>query len=76
MDKPYGVVEIEEKWITLGQFLKKVNEVNTGGEVKSFLQEDVYVNGILETRRGRKLFAGDEIFVKGRHRYLISQKKP
>ncbi|NJN23838.1 MAG: RNA-binding S4 domain-containing protein [Acaryochloridaceae cyanobacterium RL_2_7] len=46
--------------IKLDQFLKLEGLVSTGGEAKSLIQnEQVYVNGEIETRRGRKLMPGD-----------------
>ncbi|WP_206831339.1 S4 domain-containing protein YaaA [Alicyclobacillus fructus] len=59
-------IHIQGDHITLGQLLKKVRLVASGGEVKSFLAEGrVRVNGLPEARRGRKLYAGDEIEVEG-----------
>jgi ribosome-associated protein len=52
--------------ITLGQLLKFVGFVPSGGEVKTFLQEtSIKVNGEHENRRGRKLTTGDLIEVEG-----------
>tara|TARA_Y100001933_G_scaffold238600_1_gene262474 strand:- start:373 stop:561 length:189 start_codon:yes stop_codon:yes gene_type:complete len=46
----------------LDQFLKWNNFVSTGGEAKNIiLSGQVRVNGIIETRRGRKLISGDKI---------------
>jgi ribosome-associated protein len=57
-------IPINSPYITLGQLLKLVNLVGSGGEVKAFLrQEQVLVNGQMETRRGRKLYPGDEVRV-------------
>lgn len=53
-------------FITLGQFLKVVNVVQSGGEAKYFLLENkVLVNGVLESRRGRKLYPGDRVSIDG-----------
>ena len=50
--------------ITLGQALKAGNVVGTGGEAKVLIQAgEVRVNGEVETRRGRKLVAGDVVEV-------------
>ncbi|MBA2441320.1 MAG: RNA-binding S4 domain-containing protein [Rubrobacter sp.] len=50
---------------TLGQALKLADLVDTGGEAKVLVQAgDVSVNGEMETRRGRKLEAGDVIEVE------------
>lgn len=48
--------------ITLGQALKAADLVGSGGEAKLLIQEElVLVNGEVETRRGRRLVAGDVI---------------
>lgn len=50
--------------MTLGQALKASGIVGTGGEAKVLIQYgEVRVNGETETRRGRKLMAGDVIEV-------------
>ena len=46
----------------LDQFLKWQNLVSSGGEAKIFIKSgSVKVNGVIETRRGRKLNKGDKI---------------
>lgn len=52
--------------IKLDQFLKLVGIAQTGGQAKLMIQGgDVLVNGMLETRRGRKLVLGDSVTVGG-----------
>lgn len=54
----------ENKYVTLQQFLKLADFIATGGQAKFFLMEnEVVVNGELETRRGRKLYEGDLVVV-------------
>lgn len=54
----------ENKYVTLQQFLKLADFISTGGQAKFFLMEnEVIVNGELETRRGRKLYEGDLVVV-------------
>ena len=50
----------------LDQFLKWKNLVSSGGEAKILIKSgSVKVNGVIETRRGRKLNIGDKlIFLK------------
>ena len=44
--------------MTLGQFLKEVDVISSGGMAKWFLQEHtIFVDGEPENRRGRKLYA-------------------
>ena len=54
----------EEPAITLGQALKASDLVGSGGEAKVLIQAgEVLVNAEVETRRGRKLVAGDVVEV-------------
>jgi ribosome-associated protein len=53
--------------IVLGQFLKVMGWVATGGEAKLLIQEgQVQVNGQVETRRRKQLSAGDKVTLGGR----------
>jgi ribosome-associated protein len=59
-----GVEEFSAKdgMIRLGQLLKAAGLVETGGEAKMLLaDEQVTVNGEVETRRGRQLHPGDVV---------------
>ncbi|MCG3399578.1 S4 domain-containing protein YaaA [Staphylococcus massiliensis] len=48
--------------ITLGQFLKNEGIIESGGQAKWFLNEfEVFLNGELENRRGKKLHDNDLI---------------
>jgi ribosome-associated protein len=50
----------------LDQFLKFVGATATGGQAKLLIQAGrVQVNGVVETRRGRKLTMGDEVVLDG-----------
>ncbi len=52
--------------IKLDQFLKLAQVVKSGGEAKQLIQTGlVWVNGVIEMRRGRKLRAGDVVVVDG-----------
>lgn len=53
---------LEEEFITLGKLLKYADIISSGGMAKWYLSEfNVFVNGNIENRRGKKLFAGDLI---------------
>lgn len=57
-------VEITGTSIKLGQFLKLVNLIDQGSDVKLLLADDrVTVNGEVEGRRGRQLVDGDVVAV-------------
>jgi ribosome-associated protein len=67
-------IEISTEYIPLGQFLKLANIVESGGMVKIFLTEfEVFVNGELENRRGRKLYVGDTVEVEEFGSYTVVQ---
>ena len=60
-------VLVGEDGIRLGQLLKLVDVVETGGAARGLLAAgEVQVNGAVETRRGRQLAAGDVVAVGGR----------
>jgi len=57
----------EVRKIELGQFIKWMNLADTGGQAKYLIQSGmVEVNGELETRRRRKLVAGDIVGIDDR----------
>lgn len=59
-------IKIDTEYITLQQFLKLENIISSGGQAKRYLLENiVYVNGVKETRRGRKLVKNDYISFDG-----------
>jgi ribosome-associated protein YbcJ (S4-like RNA binding protein) len=69
-EMPAAPVAIHGGWITLGQLLKRLAYIQTGGEAKSWLVENrVLVNGKPESRRGRKLHPGDTLQI-GKERYV------
>jgi ribosome-associated protein len=58
------VIRIKDIFITLGQLLKKEGIIHLGGEAKFFLEtNEVYVNEVRETRRGKKLYSGDVVVI-------------
>jgi ribosome-associated protein len=59
-------VPIREEKIRLGQFLKLADLVDAGADAKPLLMRgEVFVNGELETRRGRQLVRGDVVSLGG-----------
>ena len=60
----------------LDQFLKWKGFVSTGGEAKQLINTGfIKVNGIVETRRGRKLHPGDQIYIDN-EKYIVSDTEP
>lgn len=67
-------VAIETEIITLGQFLKLADVIQSGGMAKWFLSEyDVFVNNEQDQRRGRKLSVGDKVEIPGIGVFVVSQ---
>jgi ribosome-associated protein len=53
-------ITINTEFITLGQLLKLVDAISSGGEAKYYLiNTKITVNGLVETRRGKKIRNGD-----------------
>jgi ribosome-associated protein len=53
--------------IKLDQFLKFIGIASTGGQAKLMINDgNVKVNGMIETRRGRKLVSADQVTVAGK----------
>ena len=53
-------VKIKDEFIKLGQAMKLAGFVGSGVDAKMVIQDGkVTVNGEVDTRRGRKLYAGD-----------------
>ena len=66
MVKKTTEITINTEYITLGQFLKLADIIQSGGEAKSFLaQNQVEIDGISDNRRGRKLRGGEIIEILG-----------
>jgi len=66
-------IRITTEYITLCQFAKFAGICFTGGEAKEFVVGgNLLVNGEEEIRKGRKLYPGDKVTVKGsREEYTV-----
>lgn len=59
-------VKLREEYIKLGQALKAAGLVDSGAEAKTAVLDGlVKVNGETDTRRGKKLYAGDIVEFDG-----------
>ena len=66
MIKKTTKITITTEYITLGQFLKLADIIESGGEAKAFLAEnEVKVDSVVDNRRGRKLRGGEIVEVLG-----------
>jgi len=68
-------ISIKKEPIRLSQFLKLANVVQDGLEAKIRINEgEVLVNGEIETRRGRKLYANDLVHIDDLDFQVIQEK--
>ncbi|WP_142413717.1 S4 domain-containing protein YaaA [Hathewaya massiliensis] len=59
-------IEINSEFIKLDAFMKWAAIASTGAEAKMYILDgDVFVNGEVEDRRGRKLYRGDVVKFNG-----------
>ena len=59
-------IEIRDEYIKLGQAMKLAGLVSSGIEAKVVTQDgQVKVNGEVDTRRGKKLYSGDNFEYNG-----------
>lgn len=67
-------VMISDDFIKLGQALKLAGMVSSGVEAKFVIQDgEVMVNGEVETRRGKKIYANDTISYNGEEVVIITE---
>lgn len=58
------ILNIKDDFIRLEQALKLADLVESGGHAKLLIQDgQVFVNGEVEYRRGKKLIAGDQVIL-------------
>ena len=58
-------IEIKTETIQLDQFLKWAGVLESGGQVKLMIEDEmILVNGIVETARRKKLHDGDVVEIK------------
>lgn len=61
-----NIVEIKTDFIKADQFLKYSGIALTGGEAKFMIEDGiVFLNGEVVTQRGKKIYPGDVVTVKG-----------
>ena len=66
--KKMEIIKLREtdEFIKLGQALKAAGYVESGVEAKEVIQDGIVtVNGKVDTRRGRKLYDGDQVEFDG-----------
>lgn len=70
-------VYIDSEFITLGQLLKHVNIISSGGMAKWYLAEHtVLLDNEVENRRGKKIFPGSIVEIPDEGTYFIQDASP
>lgn len=65
-------ISITTDYITLGQFLKLSDVIESGGEAKAFLAHNkILIDGTPDNRRGRKLRGGEVVEVLGQKFVIV-----
>ena len=68
-------IKINREFITLGQLLKHVNIISSGGMAKWYLAEHtVLVDAENENRRGKKLYPGSVVEIPSEGTYFIQSE--
>ncbi len=67
-------IKITTEYITLGQLVKFLSLVGSGGEVKFFLLEnEILINGEIDNRRGRKIYPNDLVTINNQRYKIVSK---
>ncbi|NLJ96169.1 MAG: RNA-binding S4 domain-containing protein [Clostridiales bacterium] len=65
-------IKLRDEYIKLGQALKASGLIGSGSDAKFVIQEGkVKVNGLVETRRGKKLHDGDIVEYQGQEVKIV-----
>jgi ribosome-associated protein len=68
-------VSIHTDYITLGQLIKLLKLISSGGEEKAFVaSHKILVNDVADNRRGRKIRNGDKVQIDS-ETYLVCGSK-
>ncbi|MCP4336910.1 MAG: RNA-binding S4 domain-containing protein [Mycoplasma sp.] len=68
-------IEIKGEFIKLGQLLKKIGKISTGGQAKDFIERNkITINGKKPEGRGSKIKPKDTLWIEEQV-YLIVLKK-
>lgn len=71
-----NIVYIDGEFITLGQLLKHVNVISSGGMAKWYLSEHaVFIDNEKENRRGKKIYPGSMVEIPGEGTFFVRTKE-
>ena len=70
-------IKIDLEFITLGQFLKHVDIISSGGMAKWYLSEHtILLDNEVENRRGKKIYPGSVVEIPDEGTYFIQAESP
>jgi ribosome-associated protein len=70
------IVKVEDQPLELNKLLKMENLVGSGGEAKHVIAEGlVRVNGVVETRKRKKIFPGDTVEFQGVRIRVVTRRE-
>ena len=74
MNSLKNIVSIDDDFITLGQLLKHVNVISSGGMAKWYLAEyAVMVDSEKENRRGKKIYPGSVVEIPDAGTFIVQR---
>lgn len=69
-------IQLETEFMTLGQLLKEISLISSGGQAKWYLAENtVLVDNEPENRRGRKLYPGMIVEIPDEGTFFMIKKE-
>lgn len=69
-------VKIEGRYIKLGQLIKKLNLVDTGGQAKYFVKyHDIRVNNETGLKRNSKIWATSTVWIDDQVFYIVEDER-
>ncbi len=69
-------VKIEGKYIKLGQLVKKLNLVDTGGQSKFFIKShDIRVDNQSNLKRGSKVWSNSTVWIDDQVFYVVEDER-
>ena len=69
-------VKIEGRFIKLGQLIKKLNLVDTGGQTKYFIEShDIKINNEEGFKRNSKVWANSTVWIDDQVFYIVEDER-
>ncbi|MBD5423261.1 MAG: RNA-binding S4 domain-containing protein [Mycoplasma sp.] len=69
-------VKIKGKFIKLGQLIKKLNIIDTGGQAKYFVKShDIRVDNVSGLKRNSKIWANSTVWIDDQVFYIVEDDR-